>query len=327
MPRPFPVVWLVPAFAAAVAGYYVYNYLADRGPLLTLTFNDATGLKPGQSRVMHLGVEIGQVVDCQLSQNQKQAIVRIRLKGSEDSFAKKGAMFWIVRPEISTQEISGLATILSGPFIDAAPGSGETQTEFIGLQSPPVSMENGLSIVLKAPRVERLQAQSPVYFRGIQVGAVEDIQLSPDAASVDVQVFIPHRYVPLVRSNSEFWVVSTVDIKGGLFTGIQMKVESLRSLLTGGIGFATPAQNMGEQATNGSEFVLHDEPKKDWLNSAPKSRLAPATRAQSRSILRFPNHPEPCVQRSGRNNPQQIASSRSIFGRLKKEQRNWTHLA
>jgi len=267
------LVWVVPVFAAAVAAYYLYVHRADHGPLITLTITDATGLKIGQTRVVHLGVEVGQVADCQLSQDQKQALVRIRLKRSADSFAKKGATFWIVRPEISTQEISGLATILSGPYIDASPGSGDTQTEFTGLQSRPVSTEDGLRIVLKAPHLERLQPQSPVCFRGIEVGDIEDIQLSPDAASVDVHVFIRHRFIPLVKSNSQFWIVSAVDLKGGLFTGIQMRVESLRSLLTGGIGFATPAQNMGEQTTDGSEFVLHDEPKKDWLDWAPKIQI------------------------------------------------------
>jgi paraquat-inducible protein B len=272
---PIVLIWIVPIFAALMAGYYFFDLYQNRWLQISLTFSDANGLKAGQSKVMHLGVVIGQVADIQLSPDQKHVVVQVDLQRSAESFAKSGAMYWIVRPEISTQSISGLGTVLSGPFIDSNPGTGEMQKEFTGLDKAPPSPEEGLRIVLKAPRLEHLQPDTPVYFRGIEVGAIEDVQLSNDATSVDVHAFIRHRYSPLVKSNSEFWVVSAVDFKGGLFTGIQMKVESLRSLLSGGIAFATPEKKMGEQAQNGSEFVLNDEPKKDWLTWAPAISIQP----------------------------------------------------
>jgi paraquat-inducible protein B len=272
---PFPIIWIVPVLAAGLAGYFIWDRYVDRGPLLTLTFNDATGLKPAQSQAIHRGVKFGEVEDCQLSADKKQVLVRVRLMRSQDSYARQGATFWIVRPQISTQEISGLGTILSGPYIDGMPGNGEKQTEFTGLENVPVAPEDGLRILLKAQKVDHLQPDSPVYFRGIQVGVIEEIQLSSDAASVDVHVFIRQRYSPLVRTNSEFWPISGVDVKGGIFTGIQMKVESLRALISGGIGFATPEKNIGEQAQSGSQFVLNDEAKKEWLDWAPKIAIQP----------------------------------------------------
>jgi paraquat-inducible protein B len=97
---------------------------------------------------------------------------------------------------------------------------------------------------------------------------------------VDAHVFIQKRYSPLVFTNSQFWVISGVDVKGGLFTGVQMKVESLRSLLSGGIGFATPDKDMGNQAQNGDTFVLHDDEKKDWDDWAPKILIEPKDSGQ-----------------------------------------------
>jgi paraquat-inducible protein B len=109
---------------------------------------------------------------------------------------------------------------------------------------------------------------------------------------VDVYIFIRQRYAPLVKSNSQFWVVSGVDVKGGLLSGIQMKVESLRSLLAGGIGFATPEQNMGQQANNGSEFVLHDDPKKEWLEWSPKIPIGPDDSATGHDTPSLPQPPQ-----------------------------------
>jgi paraquat-inducible protein B len=272
---PVLLVWVVPVFAAIMAGFYGYDLLRERALQITVTFDDGSGLKAGQTKVMHLGVEIGQAAEIQLSPDQKHVLVRVHLQPSAVAFAKKGASFWVVRPEISTESISGLGTVLSGPFIDTTAGSGESQTEFTGLGKPPATLEEGLRIVLKAPGLEHLQSGSPVYYRDVQVGVIDDAQLSGDATSVDVRAVIRKRYSALVKSNSQFWVVSAVDVKGGLFTGVQMKVESLRSLLSGGIAFATPDKNMGDQAQNGSEFVLHDDSKKEWLDWAPKIPIQP----------------------------------------------------
>lgn len=274
MRRPFLLIWFVPIFALAMVGYYIYDHFASRGSEITIRFADAEGLKIGQTQLVHLGVPIGEVTDIQITPDQKQVLVKVQLKRSHPAFAEKGERFWVVRPEISTESITGLGTVLSGPYIDSDPGAGDAQTEFIGLEEPPITLPDALKIVLKAPRLEHLQSDTPVYFRGVQVGIIQDIQLSPDAASVDVHALIRPRYRPLVKSNSQFWIVSGVNVTGGLFSGIQMKVGSLRSILSGGIAFATPEKDMGQQAQDGSQFVLHDQADKDWLDWAPKIPIA-----------------------------------------------------
>jgi len=269
------LIWLVPLLAIFVAVYSVHDRLLDRGVEITLRFTDATGLKAGESKVMHLGVQVGVVSGIELSPDRKQALAHIRLRRSESSFATKGAAFWIVRPEISMQEISGLGTVLSGPIIDSNPGDGELQTDFDGSEKPPTQMPEGLSIILRTPNLQRLQPDSPVFFRGIQVGLVQDIQLSSDATSAEIHALIQRRYIPLVKANSQFWTLSAIDLKGGLFSGVQMKVESLRSLMSGGVAFATPDDKIGLQAQNGDAFDLHDEAKKEWLVWSAKIAIEP----------------------------------------------------
>src|SRR5205823_13741158 len=120
-----------------------------------------------------------------------------------------------------------------------------------------------------------LQAGTPIYYRGVQVGSVADVRLSADARLVDLPALIRRRYAPLVRANSRFWLVSGADVRGGLFSGVQVKLESIRSLISGGITFATPDDKMGPPATDGAEFPIFDEPAKEWLTWSPKIVLPP----------------------------------------------------
>ena len=57
-----------------------------------------------------------------------------------------------------------------------------------------------------------------------------------------------------------------------LFKDIEISVESLRSLVAGGVVFATPNAS-SPPAREGTIFVLHDKPEKEWLTWAPKIPL------------------------------------------------------
>ena len=61
----------------------------------------------------------------ELSEDQKEAVVKARLARSARSVASEGALFWIVRPQIGLNQVTGLNTVLSGPEIHARPGRGE----------------------------------------------------------------------------------------------------------------------------------------------------------------------------------------------------------
>jgi paraquat-inducible protein B len=271
----FPVVWIVPLVAAIVAGYLVYSRVHEFGPTITIRFKNAGGMRAGQTPVNYRGVQIGEVTAVELSEDKKHVLVSARLRRTAASVAREGTAFWIVRPEVGLANITGLGTVLTGPLIEALPGGGKERFEFTGLESAPIAMElAGLKIVLTAPRPEGLKSGSPVFYRGIEVGAVQDTRLAPDAASIHIHVFIRQRYAKLVRKGSMFWNVSGMEIKAGLFKGVEVNLESMRSLLAGGIAFATP-DDPGEAAKDGTMFPLHDKPKKEWLAWAPKIPVSP----------------------------------------------------
>ncbi len=273
----FPAVWVVPAVAAIVAGYLVYDRVHEFGPKITIKFKDGSGLKTRQTSIKYRGVPVGEVMEVELSEDQAHVLVKARLRRSAASIAREGSVFWIVRPEVGIGNITGLGTVITGPEIDVMPGTGEVKSEFVGLDSSPVALERkGLKIVLRSSRLGSLRPSSPVYYRGIEVGAVQDCQLSANAATVDIHVFIKQRYANLVRHGSKFWNVSGVDVSVGLFRGVEIKTESLRSLVAGGIAFATPIDSTARPVKAGTVFLLYDEPKKEWLEWTPEIPIPPA---------------------------------------------------
>lgn len=272
----FPVVWVVPVVAAIVAAYVAYDRAREYGPKITITFNDSSGVVTGQTPIKYRGVPIGEVTAVELSKDLKHAMVMARLQHSAAPIAREGSVFWIVRPEVGIGSITGLQTVLTGPEIQVLPGRGEPKSEFVGLETAPPDLEGkGLKITLRTSRPGFLRHNSPVYYRGVEVGVVQDIQLSANATSVDIHVFIKQRYAPLVRNGSVFWNVSGVDVSAGLFRGVEIKVESLRTLVAGGIAFATPNDPQARRAKDGTVFPLYAESKKEWLQWAPKISIPP----------------------------------------------------
>lgn len=273
--RRFSPVWIVPLVAAAVAAYLVFERVQQAGPRITIRFKDGSGLKPGQSPIKYRGVTVGEVRAIELSSDLQMVEVHARLERSAAGIAKEGTIFWIVRPEVGVNNITGLGTIISGPFIETLPGSGAPQKSFEGADSSPAALEEeGLKIVLIAAHRGSLRVGSPVHYRGIEVGAVQNLRLSNDAQRVEVDAFIRARYAPLVRAESKFWNVSGVNVDFNLFRGAQVNVESLKSLVSGGLSFATPdLAKAGEPAAAGAIFALYDEPKKEWFEWSPAISL------------------------------------------------------
>jgi paraquat-inducible protein B len=271
----FSVVWIVPFVAAIVAGYLVFQRVREFGPKLTIAFHDVSGVRAGETTVQYRGVVVGEVKSLSLRADRKVALVTLRFKRWAASLAREQTQFWIVRPQFQGGSVTGLGTIVAGPYIEIRPGEGNEQFEFTGLEEAPASAEGGgLKIVLLSAHLGAVKSGSPVYYRGIEVGIVEGRELSTNAQTVETRALIQKRYANLVREGSKFWNVSGIDVKLGLFRGAEINVESLRSVWAGGVSFVTPSEP-GNTITNGAVFSLYDEPKKEWLEWSPRIAIIP----------------------------------------------------
>jgi paraquat-inducible protein B len=128
----------------------------------------------------------------------------------------------------------------------------------------------GLHITLKTPRVGKLVAGSPVYYRGVRVGQVEGSSLSSDGRAAQLRIVVGDDYATLIRANTKFWNCSGISTNMSLLGGMQVTSESVASVLEGGVAFATPDNaQMGARASSGATFDLADKSEDAWLKWQP----------------------------------------------------------
>ena len=255
----FSVVWLIPMIAAAIGAWLWHKSIVEAGLPITLYFSDGAGIHEGKTHICHEGVSIGTVESIELSEDFEGVVVKAELDKSAAGLAKEGAVFWLVRPRVDFGGISGLETLVSGAYIAVRPGHGESTTKFTALPEPPTvdPSEPGRHIVLTSKTLGSLQPGTPVYFRKMQVGSIQDHTLTEDHSTLRVRAYIQEPYASLVGSNTRFWNASGFSVQAAL-SGVKVRTESLAALLVGGVAFGTPeGQGIGKASQNGDEFRLY----------------------------------------------------------------------
>lgn len=265
--------WLAPVAAVGLCGSFIYRDLIAGGPTVTIFFQNGDGLEVKNTLLKYRGAQVGQVNSLELTKDLKYVKVTTRMAGPAEMLAREGSVFWIVRPEVRVGAVSGLGTIVSGAYIGVQPGNGPRTNVFMGAEKEPTTEEPGaLQISLTSPDLGSLQESSPIFYRGIQVGEVLHFQLGDDSKEVVIRARIQADYAPLVREDTKFWNAGGIDFHLGLFKGVQISAESPRTLLSGGIEFATPPE-LAAKATNGASFVLYDKPEDKWKTWEPAVKL------------------------------------------------------
>ena len=239
-------IWLVPLAALVVVASLVIRDWWSRGPLVVVALPKATGMEAGRTPVVARGVQIGRVERVRLDDNLLHPLVEVRLERWASSFAREGAVYWIVSPSIGFRGVTGLETLTSGPILEARPGpANATQaTRFSALVRAPSDADSlpGLRIVLTAARLGSIRPGSPVTYRDIEVGEVVETRLADDGRTVEISAVVAERYAPLVRTGSKFWARSGIGLDLGM-SGFKLRTESLEAMLGGGVAFATRSPN------------------------------------------------------------------------------------
>jgi paraquat-inducible protein B len=287
--RPAWLLWLIPLGAAALCIWFLYRDFIATGPKITIYFQNAEGLDPGNTAVKYRGAEVGIIKSLALTPDHQRVKVTARLISSAKDLAKAGTLYWIVRPEVKVGAISGLRTIISGEYVAVQPGNGPATNTFAGVEKEPTQEEpKSLTITLLSPNLGSIQGQSPVFYRGIQVGEVLQYQLGSDAQEVVIQARIHADYAPLIRMNTKFWNAGGINVRLSLFHGAEFAAESPQTLLTGGIEFSTPP-NLEAPATNGIAFRLYEKPDETWKTWTPAIKLhLPQQSAQTPALPNLP---------------------------------------
>ncbi|MCE8038310.1 intermembrane transport protein PqiB [Halomonas sp. MCCC 1A11062] len=253
-------IWIVPIVAILIGLWLVYDNYRSRGPLITLTMSNAEGIEAGSTLIKTRNVEVGRVERVQLSEDLSHTVITARMAPNTDAMLTEGSRFWVVKPRIGREGISGLGTVLSGAFIQLQPGSGEPgQREFQVSDQPPVASADapGLRINLISQLGNSLRPGDPVTYQGYTVGRVEEVDFDADARRMHQRVFIETPYDRLVTDSTRFWSASGIDLRLDA-DGIRVNVESLEALLGGGVTFGEPEDlPRGRPVENDATFNLY----------------------------------------------------------------------
>ena len=251
--------WLVPLIAVAVGGWLAVQTILAKGPIATISFLTAEGLEVGKTKIKFKDVDIGVVKEIRLSDDHTRVIVTAEFAKEADGFLVQDSRFWVARPRISGGGISGLGTLLSGAYIGADFGkSAERRSEFVGLEVPPILTTGlpGREFVLRADNLGSVGYATPVYYRRLQVGEVTAYELDEGGGGISIRIFVHAPYDRFVTTETRFWQASGIDMSLDA-SGIQVRTESVASILLGGVAFGTPPHAPpGRPAPPDSAFKL-----------------------------------------------------------------------
>ncbi len=167
------IVWLIPIVAALSGGFLAWKAINERGPEITILFDSASGIAPEKTKIKYRDVEVGLVESMGLDDGLEEVVVTARMEKAAAPLLREDTQFWVVRARVGKGGLSGIGTLLSGAYIQLAPGnaSGE-RLDFIGLEEPPPipSGTPGRRITLVSDRNATLNAGDPLFYKGLKAG-------------------------------------------------------------------------------------------------------------------------------------------------------------
>ncbi|BFM07705.1 intermembrane transport protein PqiB [Halioxenophilus aromaticivorans] len=253
-------IWLVPVVAFLIGAWILVHNVINQGPTITIEFDTAQGLEAGKTKIKIRDVTIGLIEEISLKDDSSGVIAKAAIEKSSSKLLKTDTQFWIVSPRISFGGVSGLQTLLSGAYINMAPGQeSKSAKKFIALDRPPITPLGtpGLRVVLVSESAFTFKEGDLLIYQGMPVGRLETVKFDLEARKAYYGAFIEAPFHTLITENTRFWNASGIELSLSA-DGIDIKTGSLASLLSGGIEFDIPeGSEKGTQAGENAEFNVY----------------------------------------------------------------------
>ncbi len=254
-------VWIIPMVTVLIGAWILYYHYSHQGKVVTLTTTSAEGIEAGKTTLKSRNVDVGLVESVVLSEDLRQVEIKARINNGMEKLLRQDSAFWVVKPQIGREGVSGLGTLLSGAYIQLQPGSSKDASyQFKLLDAPPLASPDakGIRVVLDSEQSGQLTAGDPVLFRGFRVGTVETSEFDPALRKMNYQLFINAPYHSLVTNNVRFWKDSGVALNMSA-QGMRVEMGSLTTLFSGGVSFDVPTGwEVGESAKENQHYQLFD---------------------------------------------------------------------
>ena len=257
-------IWILPIVAALIGAWLLYKGIVDAPVKIVINFDTAQGITAGKTKVLYKGLKAGMVKSVHLNRDLKSVDVVVDFDPRGKNLLRDTTEFWLVKPRVSVQGITGLGTVLRGDYIDmrAREGKGKPVRRFKALAEPPSIPESapGLHLTLMSEDMASFSRGTPVYYnKKIEVGKVQSYKLADDQKHTEINIYILPEYSHLVKKHSRFWNASGIEVEGGL-SGLKIRTQSMVAILAGGITLFTPETvGDGRKAENGDNFKLYTD--------------------------------------------------------------------
>ncbi|APC11032.1 MULTISPECIES: intermembrane transport protein PqiB [Providencia] len=254
-------VWVIPIVTVLIGAWVLFYHFSNQGPEVTLITYNAEGIEAGKTKIKSRSVDIGVVESVTLDDNFSRVLIKARLNNDMKDLLRADSSFWIVKPTIGRDGVTGLGTLLSGAYIELQPGvEAKENFEFTLLDTPPLASPDakGIRVALVSDKAGQLNPGDPVLFRGYRVGSVETSNFDMDKRDMRYQLFINAPYDKLISSNVRFWKDSGIAFDMSS-QGVHVEMGSIATLLTGGVSFDVPTGWVpGTSVKENTEFRLFD---------------------------------------------------------------------
>lgn len=238
----------------------VFHNWMSQGPNIEIEFKTADGLEEGKTKIKYRNVDMGLVNEVRLNESLDGVIATARMDRQAVPLLVKDTGFWVVTARVGLGDISGLDTLLSGAYVELAPGTDDREERtFVALERPPLTPADapGLRLHLTSNYASSVTAGDTVLYKGYKVGRVETMEFNPSDKLVHYQIFIDAPYQELINSSVRFWDISGVSMKADA-NGFQVQTGSLETILFGGVTFGVPKGiKEGDKVTKNASFKLY----------------------------------------------------------------------
>ena len=253
--------------------YHIFaslDEMKDSSNSITIIFDDVEGIHEQFSQLTYKGVKVGKVTKVTLNSKQK-VLVTAQIFDDYNSFRKEGTIFYLKKPKISLQEISNIGSSVMAVNIGVIKSKKtKYQTKFKGFDTLPSVDKSYHGTIFKvySTNASSANVDSPIYYKNVQIGKINNIDLSDDASTVIMDCLVYDKYTKFIRSNSVFYDISGFNMKFSIFSGSKVESNTFTSILKGGLVVVTPYE-YEKRANIQDKFILKEELREDWKSISP----------------------------------------------------------
>ena len=175
-------IWAVPIAAVGIVTWLLVRAFSEGGVDVTVTFEEAAGMKAGDTKVTYRGLEIGKVTGVELTQDRKRVLAHLDIDKTVKGDLTAGTRFYLQGAQLSFSDPTSLKALVAGPSILMIAGTGAPSRRFNGtVGDPPEMFASTIPYVVQFDgSVGKVKAGAPVRLRGFTVGKVSQVDLRTD---------------------------------------------------------------------------------------------------------------------------------------------------